>query len=353
MIHVLQIVDGKSFGGIVKLMIELNKNIGTEIKFDFLTATNICQNWTNLNISRKTFKGRIKYNYRLYKYLKNNKYDIVHINSGAFFFTFKVAIICKLTGIKKLVVHSHNTPNINVFKKILIKLLNSLYRKMIAVKLTCSKDAAKSLFTKIDDVIILKNGIDIEKFKFNEEIRNEYRKKLGIENKIVYGNVARFAPQKNHDFLIDLFYEIQRKQDNAVLLLVGNGNLEYHIKEKVHNLNIDNKVIFLGFREDVNLLLNCMDIFIFPSLYEGLGVILIEAQTSGLPVFTSKNIPNEAKISKHFYKVNSFDLKKWTSLILNTKIQERTDSYKDTIKAGYDIKETAKQLERIYRNIMT
>ena len=157
MISVLQIVDGKSFGGIVKLMIELNNNISKEIKFDFLTATNVYDKWKNLNISRKTLKGKILYNFRLFKYSKNNKYDIVHINSGAFFFTFQVVIICKLSKIKKIVVHSHNTPNINKIKRFFIKLLNPLYRKLIDVKLTCSKEATKSLFTKTNDVIVL-NG---------------------------------------------------------------------------------------------------------------------------------------------------------------------------------------------------
>ena len=352
MIRVLQIIDGKSFGGIVKLMIELNKNISNEIKFDFLTATNICDDWNNLNISRKNFIGRRKYNHRLYKYLKKNKYDIVHINSGAFFFTFQVAIICKLTGIKNIVVHSHNTPRINEFKKLLIKILNPLYRKMIAVKLACSKEAAKSLFTKAEDVMVLKNGIDVEEFKFNEEIRNEYRKKLGIENKLVYGNVARFEIQKNHEFLIDLFYEIQNKQDNAVLLLVGTGNLEQQIKEKVHNLNIENKVIFLGFRKDIDLLLNCMDIFILPSFYEGLPVSIIEAQTSGLPVFVSNGISDEAKITNDFHKIESYDIKEWTSSILNIELEDRSNSYKDTIKKGYDIKQTCEILEDVYKGLI-
>ena len=352
MIKVLQIIGGNSFGGIVKLMLEIEKNIDNEIKFEFLTASNICDNWNNLNTNRKTLKGKIQYNYRLFKFFKKHKYDIVHINSGAFFFTFQVAIICKLRRIKKIVVHSHNTHNIIGLKKVLIKLLSPLYRKMIDVKLTCSTEAAKSLFTKTEDVVVLKNGIDIEKFKFNENARVEYRKKLEIEEKIVYGHVGRFEIQKNHEFLIDLFYELQKKQDDAVLLLVGNGTLEQYIKDKVHNLNIDNKVIFLGFRDDINILLNCMDIFIFPSLYEGLPVTIIEAQTSGLPVFVSNGISEETKINHNFYKINSFDVGQWISSILNIELSERTNSYKDTIKAGYDIKDTCKSLERIYKSLI-
>ena len=117
MIRVLQIIDGYSFGGIVKLMLEINKNLSDEFKSDFLTALNICDNWNNLNADRKTLKGRILYNHRLLKYLKRNKYDIVHINSGAFFFTFQAVTICKIAGIKRIVAHSHNSNKIKKPKK--------------------------------------------------------------------------------------------------------------------------------------------------------------------------------------------------------------------------------------------
>ena len=233
-----------------------------------------------------------------------------------------------------------------------MKILNPLYRKMIDAKLTCSKEATKSLFTKDENVIVLKNGIDIEKFKFKENIRNEYIKKLGLDDKLVYGHVGRFVTPKNHDFLIDLFYEIQKRQDNAVLLLVGTGELKQKIKNKAHNLNIDNKVIFLGFREDINNLLNCMDIFIFPSFYEGLPVSIIEAQTSGLPVFVSNGISDDAKINENFYKIDSFDIKKWLNLILNIELKDRAYAYKNTIQSGFDIKDTCKELEKKYKELI-
>lgn len=351
MIKVLQIIDGKSFGGITKLMLDVEKKINNDIKFNFLTATNVYEKFYNLNISRSTIKGRIIYNHRLYKFLKKNNYDIVHINSGAFFFTFFCTIICKLLGIKNVIVHSHNTPKIKNIKKILIKILNPLYRKLTNAHLACSKNAARSLFTKTDDVIIIKNGIDINKFKYNEKIRNQYRKELNINDKIVYGHVGRFDEQKNHSFLIDLFYEIQKKQD-AVLLLIGTGKLEKEIKEKVKLLNIEDKVLFQGFRDDVSNLLNTMDVFLFPSLYEGFGNVVIESQTNGLPSFVSNGIPDEANISNNFHKLNTYDIEEWLKEILNVKIKDRKSAYKNTIKAGYDIKQTSKQLEQIYKDLI-
>ena len=351
MIKVLQIMDGKSFGGICKLFTDVEKNISKNIKFEYLTATNIHNRFYNLNTERKTLRGKIIYNYRLHKFLKKNKYDVIHINSGAFFFTFFCIIICKLTGIKKIIIHSHNTPKINKIKKLLIRILNPLYRKMTNVHLSCSSEAAKSLFTKTDDVVIIKNGIDINKYKYNENVRNEYRKKLNIENKMVYGHVGRFDKQKNHDFLIDLFFEIQKEQD-AVLLLVGNGKLEEIIKEKTQKFKIEDKVLFLGFRNDIDRLLNAMDIFLFPSIHEGLPISIIESLTSGLPTFVSNGIPEEANISKEFHKINSFDTEEWKKEILNVELKDRTNQYKKTIKKGYDIKTTSKQLEQIYKDLV-
>lgn len=348
MVNILQIIDGKSFGGITTLMREVEKKISSEIKMDFLTACNICPEWHNLNADRSSISGRILYNLRLYKFLKKNKYDIIHINSGAFFFTFFCALTCRVCGIKKIIVHSHNTPRISKTKKILITLLNPIYRKLTSAHLSCSKEASLSLFTKTDDVAIIKNGVDVDKYKFNETTRKKYRKKLDLEGKIVYGHVGRFHRQKNHEFLIDVFYEIQKKQD-SILLLIGRGELEDQIQKKVHKLKIDNKVIFLGFREDINNLLNAMDIFLFPSMQEGLPISVIEAQTSGLPTFVSNAIPEEANISDNFYRIDTFDATKWTNKILNVKLQNRSTAYMNTINAGFDIEHTVSQLYHIYK----
>lgn len=356
---VLQIVDGyeykktnslNEYGGIAKFMLDMSNYFDKSIKTDFLTANNICPEFYNFNISRKKLKGKIIYNHRLYKFLKKNKYDIVHVNTGVFLFSFQVVIVAKLAGVKNVIVHSHSVPRMNTLRKILRKVLNPLYRKLTNKHLACSIEASKSLFTKTNDVVVIKNGIDINKFKFNSKIRDKYRKELKIENKIVYGHVGRFDKQKNHEFLIDLFDKLVLKQD-AVLLLVGYGELEESIKEKVKELKLEDKVMFLGLRDDINNLLCAMDYFLFPSLYEGLGLALIEAQTSGLPVFVSNGVPEEANVSDHFYRIDSYDIDKWKNKILKTKIGNR-NNYKSVIDAGYDIKDSAKQIEEIYKDMM-
>ena len=352
MIKVLQIIDGKSYGGIAKLMIDIEKNISEDIKLDYLTANNIDKKFYNLNIDRSTLRGRLIFNHRLRTFLKKNKYDIIHINSGAFFFVFCCTIICKLSGAKIIITHSHNTPNIKNIKKVLIKMLNPLFRKITTQNLTCSAIASKSLYTKTDDVIVIKNGIEIDKYKFDKQIRDEYRKKLNLEKKQVYGHIGRFNEQKNHDFLINLFYEIQKKDDNSVLLLVGDGPLKSKMEEKVSALGINDKVLFLGFQNDVYKILNAMDIFIFPSLYEGLPIALVEAQTNGLPVIASNNITDEVKISDNFIKIEDYNIEKWLNKISSIKKLDRTNAYQYTMKFGYDIKQTAMQLEQIYRNLI-
>ena len=346
---VLQIIDGETFGGISKLITDFDNNM-KDINFDYLTSVNICDNWNNLGVSRKNLKGKIIFNHRLKKFLKENKYDIVHINTAVFLLSFQVVLICKLCGVKNIIVHSHNTTRINTLRKIMIKILNPLYRRLTSVHLTCSSLASHSLFTKTNDVILLKNGINVDEYKFNQKIRDKYRKELGIDDKLVYGHVGRFHEQKNHKFLIDLFHELQKKKD-SVLVLVGIGPLENEIKKHIKELKIEDKVLLLGFREDINNLLNAFDIFIFPSLYEGLGISIIESQTNGLPTIVSSNIPEEANISKNFIQMKDFDINKWVNRINSIKIKNRTNAYKDTIKNGYDIKDVSKELEKIYKRI--
>lgn len=349
---VLQIIDGEIYAGIYEIMLRFG-NVIKNIEFNYLTSVKVYDSPKSfdLGISRKNLKSKIIYNYRLYKFLKKNKYDIVHISSGAFFFTFFCVLSCKLAGVKNVIVHSRNTPKIKPIKKLLIKILNPIYRKMTAAHLSCSVQAAKSLFTKTDDVIILKNGIDTDKYRFDKKIRDEYRKKLNIEKKIVYGHIGRFSYQKNHDFLIDLFYEIQKNED-AVLLLIGTGELEDKIKEKVNKLNIDDKVMFLEFRNDVDKLLNVFDMFLFPSFYEGLGNVVIESLTNGISTFVSAGVPEEANISNNFHKIDGFDVNKWIEEIQSAKKYNRENAYKDTIKKGYDINTVAKELEKIYKDLI-
>ena len=371
---VLLISVGAHFGGIEKLELEYSKRISYDnIQFDILALNdktfkdrNIEEldniNIYDLGMNSFTRKNQRIYDYRLYKFLKKHKYDVIHINSDVFYYSFRVIIIAKLCGIKKVIMHSHGNTNTNILKKIFRFIMNPIYRSFVNKFLVCSEDAKKPLLNKgfinknktNKKVVILNNGIEVEKYKFDKKIRDKYRKELDINDKIVYGYISRLSKEKNHKYLIDLFNEIQKKQDNAVLVLAGEGPLENKIKEYVKELSIENKVIFLGFRNDVNKILNAMDCFIFPSMHEGLGIVAIEAQTNGLKVYCSNSIPIEAKISE---RLKYFDLseskEKIAEIICKEKydINDRKEAFKDTIKCGYDINDVCEKLKGIYEEV--
>ncbi|MPN27126.1 Glycosyltransferase Gtf1 [bioreactor metagenome] len=177
------------------------------------------------------------------------------------------------------------------------------------------------------------------------------RSELNLENQLVIGHVGRFTDQKNHTFLIDIFFEIHKQKQNSRLILVGSGDKEDEIKEKVNTLGISDSVLFIGFKSDVSDYMQVMDMFLFPSKFEGLGLVLIEAQAAGLPSFTSASVvPEEAKVTDLLQYIS---LKKsaetWAKIILDATLQ-RKDTYNEICSAGYEIKSAAYKLEKFYLN---
>ena len=368
--RVLQISIGTTvFGGVEKMIYEIYKNIDqNKYQFDFLSPNySTYESYRNeienkggkiieLKTDRSNFKKKLLYNKRLYKFLKNNKYDIVHINSGVFLFVLQVAVICKISGVKKIIVHSHNAIVIkNKLKKFIITILKPFLKCVATDYLACSELAAKSIFSKsnLKNVKIIKNGINVAKYKFNIDIREQYRKKLKIEDNICYVHVGRFEKQKNHNFLIEIFNEILKEQNNAKLFLIGEGELKENIKNKVKEYGISDKVEFLNQRKDVAELLQAMDCFILPSLYEGLPVVGIEAQTSGLPLICSDTITKELKLldTTTFISLNdaaNIWSKKICEITNSVDLQTRENAYKIVQDEGYDIKITANKMQEIY-----
>ena len=175
--------------------------------------------------------------------------------------------------------------------------------KYANLQLACSKEAGEWLFGNTQ-FIVLNNGIDVSKYVFNQNIREEYRKILGFSDELVLGHVGRFSNQKNHNFLIDIFYEIIKINKKSKLILIGTGELENEIKEKVESLSLKEKVIFLGARADVNKIMQAMDVFILPSLFEGLPVVGVEAQASGLPCIISDTVSKDVKITDSVLQIS-------------------------------------------------
>ena len=364
--RILQITTCNSFRGTEKQELEIFRNIDKDIVFDFLTPTdepfkeykkeieNLGGKVYSLNIKRNNLKNKLIYRKRLKEFFKNNNYDTIHINSSAFFFSLDIALIAKKYKIKKIIIHSHSVRKINPLKKLLITILNPILIHKTTKHLSCSKEAASFFYNKkyLKDIEIIKNGIEIDKYKFNEILRKKYIKEFKLAGNIVYGHVGQFDERKNHSFLIDIFNEIVKKEKNSILLLIGEGKLLNDIKLKVKELELSKKVIFLGFRNDVNEILNCMDIFIFSSIMEGLGTSVIEAQTNGLITFCSNKISNEANISPYFKRFNLEDSPSIIAKeIIENKLNDfnkRKNAYKFAKDNGYDIKDTCKKIKQIY-----
>ena len=195
--------------------------------------------------------------------------------------------------------------------------------------------------------------MDLEKYKFDEIERQRTREKYELENKFVIGHVGRFSYQKNHDFLIDVFYEIIKRNPNAMLLLIGYGELEQKIKEKVLRLGLDPNVIFIGKTEDLAKYYNAMDCFVLPSFYEGLPVVGIEAQAFGLPCVFSSEITPETKIldTCSFLSLEeSADI--WAERILQNQNLKRNDNNELIKSAGYDLKEEVRKLTNYYDSLI-
>lgn len=291
-------------------------------------------------------KKVLSYGIALYHELSKS-YDVVHINgnSGTMFLE---TCICSLKKVKKIIIHGHNS---SCRHKILNKILKHAMLKQADVFLTCSKMAGNWLYNG-RSYKVLNNAIDCERFQYNQEIRTKIRNQLGIYNEIVIGHIGNFIAQKNHKFLIEVFSYFHKICSNSKLLLGSDGPLEDEIKQWAKEKNIQDKLIFTGRIKNVELLYQAMDCFVFPSLYEGLGLVVIEAQAAGLPVFVSEGIPTEANCTPLFSQINlnkgAYYWAKKINQVLQKK-NDRTVNYRELIrKKGFDISKESSELRNIY-----
>lgn len=369
-IKVLYFVDRLLIGGIQTFILNNIKYIDrNKIEIDFLilddgntydTENDLKKQGYNIyklkNVWIRKPTDYFKYFKKIDKFFKeHHDYKVVHLHSSSK--NFYVLKSAKKYGIPVRIAHSHNIGFQSKSKlQIMIgNLCKPLLKKYTTDYFACSEIAGEWLFGKKEvqknNVKVIHNAVDLKKFKFNEDTRNKIRKELGIEDKLVIGHVGRFTTQKNHNFLIDIFNEIHKKNSNSVLMLVGTGEKEAEIHEKVKKIGLEESVLFIGFKNNVNEYMWAMDLFVFPSLFEGLGLVLIEAQATGMKCFTSKDVvPEEAKVSSLLRYISLNDSAKlWADEILKNKVV-RNNKYKDIKEKGYDICDTGKELEEFYIN---
>lgn len=315
-------------------------------------------------LNSKIYRGYIRWKnsfwghyYTLYKFFKQHKgeYDIA-IGNYLDLQNINFLIIAKLFGVKVCIAHAHAGNNLrkNIKRNILVKFNRCVLSFFVDKLFACSKNAGNWMFGnknwKEMNHYIIENSIDYNKFLFNMKKRIELKHNLNLElgNTLVIGHTGRFAEEKNHEFIIDIFNEIVKVNKNAYLVLIGDGVLKEYIEAKINKLNLSEHVLLLGECSNINELLNIMDIFLFPSKTEGLGISLIEAQINGLLCFTSEGVvPDEVNFTEN---VNFISLDKsaayWAEKILE-KDYSRKVLKKSLLISKYDINNTISAVEKI------
>ncbi len=340
----------------------------SKVEFDFLVHRDYKAAYEDeiIELGGKIYRCCPPYPQNFFKYYKTiNKlfkehpeYHIIHGNMmehGAIAY-----LSAKRMNIPVRICHAHTSGDsrpINIRNTILW-----IYRKItmycITHKFACGEKAAKWIFGEknISDVTYIKNAIDAKSYQYNSRVRESVRADFNLNGKYVVGHVGRFFEPKNHPFIIDIFYEVSKIEPNAVLVLVGGGELDDAVlnttKKKVEKLGIEDKVIFTGVRQDVNRILQAFDVFILPSLREGLPVVMVEAQASGLHCIVSDKVPTECDITGNVERISlEAGAKVWAErILLYRNMEPHLDTLKQIIDSGYDIHENAKWLEQFYLN---
>lgn len=363
-IKVLQVVTIMDRGGLETMLMNYFRKIDrSKVQFDFLVHR---LNRGHYDDEIERLGGEI---YRLppirpgrYKqYFKalddffstHSDYDIVHshINENSSF----VLRAAKKANIQCRIVHSHlsdvtfdiKTP-FRLFARMMMQDYPTHY-------FACSYHAAKWMFgSKVKDKppIVLPNAVDVERFQFDPDVRSRLRTELKGENQFIIGHVGRFEKQKNHEFLIDIFYEIKKRKSNSMLVLVGEGILQKRVEQKVKQLGLEKDVKFLGVRKDIPELMQAFDVFLFPSLFEGLPVVLVEAQAAGLRSIVSNTITKEVDLTG---AVDFISLKKgavaWAEAVLSIS-SERINTKPQLVEKGYDTRTMAMWLMDYYEKLL-
>lgn len=356
-IRVLQVVTYMGRGGLETMLMNYYRNINRDkVQFDFLVHRDFEADYDQeiLNLGGKIYRlSRLnpfskKYLNQLDQFFKvHPKYEIVHSHLDCMAgIPLKYA---KKNGVPIRIAHAHSS-NQTKDKKYLLKLMFKRNIKKNATDLfACAQDAGRWMFG-YDQFHVMNNAIDTKVYIANKQTGNEVRQELKIpEDAFVVGHVGRFAPPKNHKFIIRVFAEVLKEKKNAFLLLVGDGDLRGETEALTVELEIQENVIFAGMRSDVNRMLQAMDVFLFPSIYEGLPLSIIEAQAAGLPCLISDKVPIECRKTDLVSQLSLNDsLNVWKDAVIDARKILKKDTFREISDAGFDICQNAKWLEDFY-----
>mgnify|MGYP001851578637 CR=1 FL=1 len=356
-IRVLQVVTYMGRGGLETMLMNYYRNINrNKVQFDFLVHRDFEADYDQeiLYLGGKIYRlSRLnpfskKYLNELGQFFKDHtEYKIVHSHLDCMAgIPLKYA---KKNGVPIRIAHAHSS-NQTKDKKYLLKLIFKKNIKKNATELfACAQDAGLWMFG-YDQFHVINNAIDTKAYVVNKQTGKEVRQELKIpEDAFVVGHVGRFAPPKNHTFIIRVFAKVLKEKPNAFLLLVGDGDLRREAEDLTVELGIQNHVIFAGMRSDINRMLQAMDVFLFPSIYEGLPLSIIEAQTAGLPCLISDKVPIECRKTDLVSQLSLNDsLSAWKDAVIDAGKVLKRDTSKEISDAGFDICQNARWLEDFY-----
>lgn len=361
-VRVLQMIASLFLGGSQTVVMNLYKNIDrSKVQFDFIIdhdeydqyRSQIEELGGNIYVM-PSFNGKnileVKKAWNDF-FANHPEYKILHSHSRSYASIYFP--IAKKHGVKTII-HSHSTGNGYGAKAFIKDCLQYPLRFQADYFFACTKQAGKWLFgSKViggNRFFVLNNAVDTSRFKYNKEIRDIYRKEFKVEDKKVLIQVGNFVPEKNHIFSVELLSKLLKQDDNYILYFVGDGICREKIEKKIEELGLKEKAILLGFRKDVDKLLQMADYYLMPSLFEGLSLAAIEAQTSGINCLLSDTVDCQVKVSDNC-KMLPIDLTVWENEIAKIS-KDRSDQSNDVTKAGFDIKTTSKWLMDFYLRII-
>lgn len=361
-VRVLHVVTYMGRGGLETMIMNYYRKIDREkVQFDFLVHRQECWDYDG---EIEALGGKIyrlpklnplsmEYRRQLINFFENHKeYKIVHSHIDCM--SAIPLRIAKKTGVPVRIAHAHSSSQDHDAKYLLKLIYKAAIPKYSTKLMACGEKAGEWMFNGAEFRVI-KNAIDAKRYRFCLETRTKMRRSLGIQdNEFVVGHVGRFGPEKNHVGVVDIFSQLHQEHPESVLLLVGQDQCELgkKIHEKVESLGLTESVRFLGVRSDVADVMQAMDVFLFPSLFEGFGIVALEAQAAGLPTLVSERIPEECRIT-NLIQVEKLDIPPdvWAERIWEARTTPRTDRYEEIKASGFDIKENAKKLQEFYLNV--
>lgn len=358
--RVLHIVTHMNRGGLETMIMNYYRCIDrNKIQFDFLSHRSetekkdyddeIKELGGNIYHISRLNPFSIRYRKELSIFFKDhNEYDIVHVHLDCM--SGIVLKQAQLAGIRCRVAHCHSSSqDKNIYYPIKL-----FFKRMIPKYATdlfaCGDFSGKWMFGKKTSFVVLKNAINSNDYVYDQFKRTSFRKSIGAdEDCVILGLVARFSKVKNHSFLVEVFEQLHRKYNNSLLVLVGQGECEEGIRLQVKEKKLDNNVKFLGLRTDVNCILQGIDFFVMPSLYEGLPLSIIEAQASGTKSFISNNVPRDCIVTNLVKQINlSRSPEEWADIILSEYPYAKSNRKADIVSSGFDITENAHFLQEFY-----